>query len=153
MGYDYHWNGSPPGPVAPITWIRDVLTYAKTQIPPQKIVLGIPLAGYDWVDGHGEEVTWQQCVDRTKAFHATVHYDGPHEAPWFRYTDTQGREHEVGFENADSTKAKLDAVKASGIRGVYLWMYGGEDDRTWDQLRQVLPTDSTPPTRTDIPPR
>ena len=51
------------------------------------------------------------------------------------------------FENADSTKAKLDAVKASRIRGVYLWMYDGADDRTWDQLRHLLPTDTTPPDR------
>jgi spore germination protein len=153
MGYDYHWNGSQPGPVAPITWIREVLTYAKTQISPQKILLGIPVAGYDWVDGRGEEVTWQQCFDRTKAFKATLHYNGEHEAPWFRYTDAQGREHEVWFENADSTKAKLDAVKASGIRGVYLWMYGGADGRTWDQLRHFRPTNATPPPGTDMAPR
>jgi spore germination protein len=153
MGYDYHWNGSPPGPVAPIIWIREVLTYAKTQIPPKKIVLGIPLAGYDWVDGHGEEVTWQQCFDRTRAANATVHYDGRHEAPWFRYTDARGREHEVWFENAYSTKAKLDAVKTSGIRGVYLWMYGGADSRTWAQLRYVLPADAAAPTDTDMAPR
>ncbi|MGH3570424.1 MAG: hypothetical protein ACRDQI_13285 [Pseudonocardiaceae bacterium] len=79
-------------------------------------------------------MTWRQCFDRAKAFNASVHYDGQQEAPWFRYTDAQGREHEVWFENADSTKAKLDAVKASGIRGVYLWMYGGADERAWDQL-------------------
>jgi spore germination protein len=153
MGYDYHWKSSPPGPVAPITWIREVLTYAKTQISPEKIVLGIPMAGYDWVDGHGEEVTWQQCFDRTKAFHASVHYDGRQQAPWFGYTDAQGREHEVWFENADSTKAKLDAVKEYGIRGVYLWMYGGADGRTWDQLRHLRPADATPPSGTDRTPR
>ncbi|MDQ3824959.1 MAG: glycosyl hydrolase family 18 protein [Actinomycetota bacterium] len=153
MGYDYHWNGSQPGPVAPITWIREVLAYAKTQISPQKILLGIPVAGYDWVDGYGEEVTWQQCFDRTKFFNATVRYSGEHEAPWFRYTDAQGREHEVWFENADSTRAKLDAVKASGIRGVYLWMYGGADGRTWDQLRHLLPTHARPPPGTDTAPR
>lgn len=44
MAYDYHWESSPPGPVAPISWVRDVLTYAKTQIPLHKIVLGIPVA-------------------------------------------------------------------------------------------------------------
>jgi spore germination protein len=153
MGYDYHWNGSQPGAVAPITWIREVLAYAKTQIHPQKILLGIPVAGYDWVDGYGEEVTWQQCFDRTKSFNATVRYNGEHEAPWFRYTDARGREHEVWFENADSTKAKLDAVKASGIRGVYLWMYGGADGRTWDQLRHLVPTNATPPPGTDTAPR
>jgi spore germination protein len=145
MGYDYHWKGSSPGPVAPMAWIREVLTYAKIQISPQKILLGIPVAGYDWVDGHGEEVSWQQCFDRIKAFNATVHYDEEHEAPWFRYTDTRGHEHEVWFENADSTKAKLDAVKASGIRGVYLWMYGGADGRTWDQLRHLLRNATPPP--------
>jgi spore germination protein len=143
MGYDYHWNGSQPGPIAPISWIREVLTYAKTQISPQKILLGIPVAGYDWVDIHGEEVTWQQCVDRAEAFKATVRYSGEHEAPWFRYTDAQGCEHEVWFENADSTKAKLDVVNRFGIRGVYLWMYGGADGRTWDELRQVLRTNAS----------
>jgi spore germination protein len=120
-----------------------VLTYAKTQISPQKILLGIPVAGYDWVDIHGEEVTWQQCVDRAEAFKATVRYSGEHEAPWFRYTDAQGCEHEVWFENADSTKAKLDVVNRFGIRGVYLWMYGGADGRTWDELRQVLRTNAS----------
>src|ERR1700710_2289235 len=31
MAYDYNWSGSAPGPVAPLPWVRDVLTYAKTQ--------------------------------------------------------------------------------------------------------------------------
>jgi spore germination protein YaaH len=151
MAYDYHWESSPPGPVAPISWVRDVLAYAKTQIPPHKIVLGIPVTGYDWVDGHGQPVTWQQCFQRTTAINTPVHYDGRSEAPWFVYTDTQGREHEVWFENADSTKAKLDAVKESAIRGVYVWMYGGADGRTWDQLPH--PATVAPAPNTDRAPR
>ena len=51
MGYDYHWATSPPGPIAPVDWIRAVLRYAKTQIPAGKIILGIPLYGYDWSGG------------------------------------------------------------------------------------------------------
>jgi spore germination protein YaaH len=151
MAYDYHWESSPPGPVAPISWVRAVLAYAKTQIPPHKIVLGIPVTGYDWVDGHGQPVTWQQCFQRTTAFNTPVHYDGRSEAPWFVYTDTQRREHEVWFENADSTKAKLDAVKESAIRGVYVWMYGGADARTWDQLPH--PATVAPAPSTDRAPR
>ena len=49
MAYDYHWASSPPGPVAPISWVRAVLRYARTQIPASKIILGVPLYGYDWV--------------------------------------------------------------------------------------------------------
>ena len=52
MGYEYHWADSAPGPIAPRGWIRAVLRYAKTQIPANKIILGVPLYGYDWVAGH-----------------------------------------------------------------------------------------------------
>jgi spore germination protein len=144
MAYDYHWAGSTPGPVAPITWVRQVLDYAKTQIPAEKIVLGVPVSGYDWVDGQGEVVTWLQCFGRTRAFHATLQYDRLSQSPSFKYTDAHAREHEVWFENAESTTAKLDAAKAAGIRGVYLWMIGGEDDRTWATLHHILPVGGTP---------
>jgi spore germination protein len=144
MAYDYHWAASTPGPVAPITWVRDVLAYAKTQISPDKIVLGVPVAGFDWVDGRGEPVSWLQCFGRTRAFHASLQYDRLSQSPSFRYTDAQGREHEVWFENAESTTAKLEAAKTAGIRGVYLWMIGGEDDRTWAVLHNILPVDATP---------
>ncbi|HEY6422115.1 MAG TPA: glycosyl hydrolase family 18 protein [Pseudonocardiaceae bacterium] len=139
MAYDYHWAASPPGPVAPITWVRQVLDYAKTQIPADKIVLGVPVSGYDWVNGRGEPVTWLQCFGRTKAFNATLQYDRLSQSPSFRYTDAQGQAHEVWFENAESTTAKLEAAKTARIRGVYLWMIGGEDDRTWGQLHGILP--------------
>ncbi|MGH3788110.1 MAG: glycosyl hydrolase family 18 protein [Pseudonocardiaceae bacterium] len=141
MAYDYHWSGSPPGPVAPITWVREVLAFAKTQIPPDKIVLGIPVAGYDWVDGHAEPVSWLQSFGRTRAFNATLQYDRLSQSPSFKYTDEQGRAHEVWFENAESTTAKLEAAREAEIRGVYVWMFGDEDERTWAQLRHVLPVD------------
>ncbi|MGH3547615.1 MAG: glycosyl hydrolase family 18 protein [Pseudonocardiaceae bacterium] len=142
MAYDYHWAGSMPGPVSPITWVRQALDYAKTQIPAGKIVLGIPVSGYDWVDGQAEVVSWLQCFGRTKAFHATLQYDRLSQSPSFKYTDAQGREHEVWFENAESTAAKLEVAKTTGIRGVYLWMIGGEDDRTWATLHKIMPVSS-----------
>ncbi|PKW17723.1 glycosyl hydrolase family 18 protein [Saccharopolyspora spinosa] len=141
MGYDYHWGTSPPGPVAPITWVRETLNYAKTQIPPERIVLGVPLYGYDWVDGNGTAVTWLQAFRLSTQHRAKANYDGLTQSPWFRYTDEQGREHEVWFENAASSKAKFEAARGSGIRGVYLWMFGYEDTETWRELRQTLPLD------------
>ncbi len=143
MAYDYHWSASTPGPVAPITWVREVLDYAKTQIPEEKIVLGIPVAGFDWVDGKGEPVSWLQCFGRTQAYQATLRYDRLSQSPSFQYTDEQGRQHEVWFENAESMTAKLEAAKSAGIRGVYLWMFGDEDDRTWATLRDILPVNAT----------
>lgn len=139
MGYDYHWATSPPGPVAPVGWLRDVLSYAKTQIPPDKIVLGVPLYGYDWAGGFGTGVSWLDALRLSRQYHAQVHYDTKAQAPWFTYTDAAGKAHTVWFENAESSRAKFEVAQGAGIGGVYLWMFGYEDTRTWPALRQVLP--------------
>ncbi|MDA3626982.1 glycosyl hydrolase family 18 protein [Saccharopolyspora sp. WRP15-2] len=140
MGYDYHWNTSPPGSIAPISWIRAVLDYAKTQIPPERIVLGVPLYGYDWVvGGEGTGVTWLKAFQLATEHGAKPQYDAETQSPWFRYTDGQGRQHEVWFENAASSKAKFEAARGSGIGGVYLWMFGYEDTDTWRELARSMP--------------
>jgi spore germination protein YaaH len=137
MGYDYHWDTSAPGPVAPIGWIRDVIVYAKTQMPASKIILGIPEYGYDWSEGFGTTITWLQALRLSHQYRVLPHYDAPSQSPWFTYADASRRRHTVWFENSESTHAKLDV--AQGIGGVYLWMYGYEDPGTWSVLHQVLP--------------
>jgi spore germination protein YaaH len=139
MAYDYHWGSSPPGPVAPIGWVRDVLNYAKSQIPAQKIILGVPLYGYDWIGSHGVAVSWLQAFRLATTYKATTRFDTSSQTPWFSYTDGAGRKHVVWFENAESSKAKFAAVQGSGIGGMYVWMYGYEDTGTWLALRHTLP--------------
>jgi spore germination protein YaaH len=137
MGYDYHWETSPPGPVAPIGWIRDVISYAKTQIPASKIILGIPEYGYDWSGGSGTGISWLQALQLSRQYHAPPHYDASSQSPWFTYADASKHRHTVWFENAESTQPKLDV--AQGIGGVYLWMYSEPDPGTWSVLHRVLP--------------
>ncbi len=141
MAYDRHWGTSPPGPVAPIGWVREVLNYAKTQMPAERIVLGIPLAGYDWSNGHGTSVTWLEAFRLATEHRAQPQYDAESQSPWFRYTDERGDVHEVWFESSVSAKAKFEAARGSGIRGIYLWMYGYEDEQMWDELRRILPVE------------
>jgi spore germination protein len=48
MTYEYGYTYGPPMAVAPIDQIRKVVAYAVTEIPVEKITLGIPNYGYDW---------------------------------------------------------------------------------------------------------
>jgi spore germination protein YaaH len=49
MAYDYtYMRAKLPGPIAPIDWIERIIQYAKTQIPDEKIVLGVHLYSYQW---------------------------------------------------------------------------------------------------------
>jgi spore germination protein len=139
MAYEYHWSTSAPGPIAPISWVRAVLSYAKTQIPAKKIILGVPLYGYDWVDGHGTPVSWLQAFQLSRLYGVTPHFDGASQSPWFDYTDSSGRRHVVWFENGPSTVAKFQTAESAGIGGVYVWVYGLEDTSIWTALRQGLP--------------
>ena len=139
MGYDYHWASSKPGPVAPIGWIRAVLRYAKTQIPAGKIILGVPLYGYDWVGRQGTPVSWLQVFRLSNQYGVRPRFNDASQSPWFDYTDASGRRHVVWFENGPSTKAKFEAAENAGIGGVYVWMYGFEDTSIWTALRQSLP--------------
>jgi spore germination protein len=139
MGYEYHWSTSPPGPIAPIGWIRAVLRYAKSQIPARKIILGVPLFGYDWVDGYGTPVSWLQAFRLAERYGIRPHFDAAAQSPWFTYTDSSGRRHVVWFENGPSAEAKFQAAAEAGIGGVYLWIYGLEDTSIWTALRHTLP--------------
>jgi spore germination protein len=141
MGYNYHWANSGPGATAPIGWVQSVLRYAKSQMPASKVVLGIPLFGYDWPDGNAAAATlsWLQALHLSRQYHAASSYNKASQAPYFSYAGG-GRTHIVWFENAASSRAKFEAVKGNRVAGVYLWMYGYEDPGTWSSLRAVLPT-------------
>jgi spore germination protein len=48
MAYEFHgaWGG--PGPVAPYDGVEKTLAFATSQIPPEKVLLGLASYGYDW---------------------------------------------------------------------------------------------------------
>ena len=140
MAYDYHWASSAPGPVAPISWVRDVLRYAKTQIPASKIILGVPLYGYDWVGHHGTGVSWLQALRLSRQYHAAAHYDQAESGALVQLPGRgRPRAHRVVRERGEFP-GQVRRGPERQIGGVYLWMYGYEDTGTWSALSHVLPT-------------
>jgi spore germination protein len=137
MTYDYSWDTSPPGPMAPVDWVDDVIAWTVTQIPPEKVFLGIVLLGYDWGAGPGVTVDHEQARTIAARTDAAVQRtdDG---SPWFTYDDPSGDSHEVWYEDAESARVKLDLVAEYGLGGAFFWRLGGEDARVWPMVRDVL---------------
>ena len=145
MTYDYHWSTSPPGPVAPADWVHEVLAYATTQIPPQKLSVGLDTAGYDWVGNQGQVISYTQAMQLASSHGAAVQVDPTSQSPWFRYTDSDGTQHEVWFENAASAESKRAVADSFDVHAVFLWMYGTPDPGLWTDLeRQAQPPPTTP---------
>lgn len=139
MTYDYHWETSPPGPLAPSGWVHDVLAYATTVVPRQKLVVGLDAAGYDWVGDRARPITFAQATQLAASHDATVQFDPLSRSPWFRYIDGKGTQHEVWFENAASAQAKRSVAASFGVDNVFLWMFGPPDPALWTALAPTPP--------------
>ena len=113
--------------VAPLNKVKEVLDFAVTQIPADKINMGIPNYGYDWtlpfVQGvsMAQSISNVQAVDIAREAGVAIQFDELAQSPFFNYYDEQWRQHEVRFEDARSIRAKLAQVPAYGFMGVGYW--------------------------------
>ncbi|EHQ87881.1 glycosyl hydrolase family 18 protein [Desulfosporosinus youngiae] len=137
MTYEWGWSGGKPMAVSPLPQMRQVMKYAVSVVPREKIMMGMPLYGYDWtlpyVPGgkFARSISPQRALELALRYGVSINYDQTSQAPWFRYTDEQGKQHEVWFEDARSMQAKFDLVKELGIRGFYYWVLGNDFPQNW----------------------
>ena len=126
MTYEWGYTYGPPMAVASLPNVRQVLDYAVTEIPREKIYLGVPNYGYDWPlpfrqgETKARSISNQEAVSIAVAQGAEIQYDGAAQSPWFRYTEA-GIVHEVWFEDARSMSAKLALIQEYGLRGAGYW--------------------------------
>lgn len=132
--------------VAPLRNVRQVLEYALTEIPPEKIYLGIPTYGYDWTLPFEPEVSRATSISNSQAvalareYRQSIRYDEQAQSPWFQYTDQAGQTHEVWFEDARSILAKLELVQEKKIWGINYWNLNRPFPQNWillDSITQI----------------
>jgi len=139
MTYEWGYRLGPPQAVSPLNQIRRVLDYAVSVIPREKILMGFQLYARDWVIPHvqgseAETYSPQEAVNRAIKYGVAIQYDPVAASPFFRYTDEQGRNHEVWFEDARSAQAKFDLIKEYKLRGVSYWVLGYPYPQNWALL-------------------
>ncbi len=142
MAYDKHWRTSAPGPVAPLNWVRDVLQYTVSVVEPDRVLMGAPFYGYDWLDtgqpNPARPVRWNKAAERAEEFGATIEWCDAAEGPFYRYTCEEGDARIVYFENAESLRAKMELVPEYGLAGVAFWRLGQEGSDAWPVIRDTL---------------
>ncbi|WP_174615553.1 LysM peptidoglycan-binding domain-containing protein [Virgibacillus ihumii] len=140
MTYEWGWAGGEPWAIAPINEVRDVLDFAVTVIPPEKIMMGVPLYGRDWnipwVEGTtAQTISPQEAVQLAVQHGVPIEYNEEYQAPFFHYTDETGQRHEVWFEDARSMQAKYDLIKEYNLRGPSYWVLGNAFPQNWAVLQ------------------
>lgn len=136
MTYEWGYSGGPPMAVSPIGPVREVLEYAITEMPSEKIMMGQNLYGYDWtlpfVQGgeFAKAISPQAAIELAANNNVAILYDEEAQAPHFNYTK-DGKEHEVWFEDARSIQAKFDLIKELNLRGISYWKLGLPFPQNW----------------------
>jgi len=156
MAYDYHSTSSfVTGSVAPLSGAGVMSEYDVTAavektldlIPPQKLVLGIPLYGYEWetltqiprsaiipnsgvaASNRRAEVLLSSCASCS----ATL--DKEADEKYISYFDQNlGDYHTIFYPDKDSTVAKINLTNKFQLGGLALWALGYEGDSILNPL-------------------
>lgn len=127
MTYEWGYTYGPPMATAPLNMVRRVLEYGVSVIDPDKILMGIPNYAYDWPlpfiskETAAESISNQEAIERAAQYGVTIEFDELAQAPFYYYTNAEGVQHVVWFDDVRSMKAKLALIPELGLNGAGVW--------------------------------
>lgn len=136
MTYEWGYTYSAPQPIAPLDWVRRVVEYAVTEIPADKIDLGIANYAYDWTlpyvagESRAESFGVIEAMRRAAELGAEILWDEAAASPYYNYSQN-GVEHEVWFEDVRSLAGKLSLIAEYGLNGGGWWQIMRPNRPAW----------------------
>lgn len=153
MTYEWGYTYGPPMAVAPLNQVRRVIQYAMTEIPSQKVLMGIPNYGYDWPLPYERGMTEARTIGNPHAvelaarYGAQISFDETAQSPYFEYY-RDGSPHIVWFEDVRSIQSKLRLADEFDLRGVGYWNAMRPFAQNWGylgadyEIRKVMPEEA-----------
>jgi len=137
MTYDEHFSGGSPGPIASLPWMTQTLDYAIRYIPNEKLLLGIPVYGYDWSSEPTRLIPMRDIHELVASTNSRSLWSDQAVEPYFYYW--KGRvKHTVWYENELSAKIRFGFVKSYRLKGIAIWRLGYETNRFWQEVTSKI---------------
>ncbi len=150
MTYDEHWANSPvAGSVASIGWVETGIQNTLKEVPPEKVLLGLPFYTRLWEettqpDGsitvssralgmdYAESILEENNIGRENW--QWLEEAGQHYAEF----EAEGMRYRIWLEDERSIALKASLVKDYGLAGFAGWRKGFEKTTIWDVLKDTL---------------
>ena len=128
----FFW-GTQYGPPMPVSSVQDLslyLDYMLQTIDANKISIGFPLLGYDWIlpyiqdISQGNAITLDAAIELARLMNATILFDETSGTPYFQYgIEVRNKmiQHIVWFVDARTLDAIINLVLEDGLHGTGLW--------------------------------
>ncbi|MBW7476400.1 SH3 domain-containing protein [Paenibacillus oenotherae] len=149
MAYDEHWASSPKaGSVASLPWVEQSILriMEEDEVPPDKLVLGMPLYTRVWTEKKDEngalkvssKALGMDSVSDIIAEHKLKPLlDEQAGQNYVEYTEDGARKR-IWLEDELSIKARTALVKKYNLAGIATWQRAFQSDEVWDIIHQSL---------------
>ncbi len=161
MAYDYSNASTDAGPIAPLEWVERIIAGTTEAVrDPAKLVLGIPLYGYNWpTEASGDcpdgapgvtTVTSRTVDELARRRGATpVHDPATGEASFTYELDVDGactQLRQVNYVDTEGIRQRIELALDAGFGGASLFALGYDDEAVWGVVDDVNATLTGPST-------
>lgn len=120
MGYDYQYDHGPSEPIAPLDWLRDVITWISARYPQSKLTIALPSYGYEGTYGTYQiSILTHKQIKLRPGYHTAIRNSRSAEMTW-QYGDSV-----YFYQDSTSLAKKRDLVASMGIQSISIWHLGG----------------------------
>ncbi|MBP3902249.1 MAG: glycosyl hydrolase family 18 [Blautia sp.] len=142
MGYDEHYVGSvEAGSVASLPWVEQGIADTIAEVPPEKVILGIPFYCRLWkvmAESLSSEALGMGEANRVVSEHKVELYWDNVACQHVGSYDADGANWKIWLEDAESIAAKTDLVNKYNLAGTAAWKLGLEESPVWTVISEHL---------------
>jgi spore germination protein YaaH len=133
MAYDEHWSTSAPGPVASLSWCKNVANYSMKAIGREKLIMGLPFYGRAWGDVNPSQAHVYTGIERLINEHKITEVRRENGIPIFEYKIPVSVK--VYYDDEYSLSARMEMYRALGVTAIGFWRLGQETPAVWDIIK------------------
>ncbi len=154
MAYDEHWGNSPvAGSVSSLPWVEKGIELTLEEVPPEKLLLGVPFYTRLWEIEEVEEEEEEEENDQKVSSNAysmmrideilseqddvEIEWDKEAKQNLAVYEDDY-KTYKVWLEDEDSMRQRIEFINEHNLAGVAAWRRGFEKPAIWKLINEVL---------------
>lgn len=152
MAYDEHWASSPiAGSVASLPWVEAGLQQLLKEIPPEKLILGVPFYTRLWVideTGVTPQIvnSWSYSMMRAAELiaenEAEIAFDDQ-TGQYLAIYEKEGLTYKMWLEDSVSMRQRLELVKKYNLASLAGWRRGLETPEIWELMESFFDCDGS----------